>query len=55
MNKLFTFSAQDSDLEYLCWRRKNLPVSSDLKPPLPMHIIGRTFDSLFPEQKRIET
>ena len=41
MNKLFTdlggkfkFSAQDSDLEYLCWRRKNFPVSSDLKPPL---------------------
>ena len=23
-----------SDLEYLCWRRKNFPVSSDLKPPL---------------------
>ena len=41
MNKLFTvlggkfkFSAQDSDLEYLCWRRKIFPVSSDLKPPL---------------------
>ena len=34
VNNLFKFSAQDSDLEYLCWRRKNCPVSSDLKPPL---------------------
>ena len=41
MNKLFTvlggkfkFSAQDSDLEYLVWQRKNSSVSSDLKPPL---------------------
>ena len=41
MNKLFTVlggkfkvSAQDIDLEYLCWRCKNSPVSSDLKPPL---------------------
>ena len=41
LNKLFTvlggkfkFSAQDSDLEYLCWRCKNSPVSSDIKPPL---------------------
>ena len=41
LNKLFTvlggkfkFSAQDSDLEYLHWRCKNPPVSSDLKPPL---------------------
>ena len=41
MNKLFTvlgrkfkFSAQDSDLGYLCWRCKNSQVSSDLKPPL---------------------
>ena len=41
MNKLFTvfggkfkFSAQNSDLEYLCWQRKNSQVSSDLKPPL---------------------
>ena len=41
LNKLFTvlggkfkFSAQDSDLEYLFWRSKNPPVSSDLKPPL---------------------
>ena len=29
LNNLFKFSAQD--LEYLCWRRKNFPVSSDLK------------------------
>ena len=41
LNKLFTVlggkfksSAQDSDMEYLCWRWKNSPVSSDLKPPL---------------------
>ena len=34
VNNLFKFSAQDSDLEYLCWRRKIFPVSSDLKPPL---------------------
>ena len=41
LNKLFNvlggkfkFSAQDSDLEYLCWQWKNSPVSSDLKPPL---------------------
>ena len=41
MNKLLTvvggkfkYSAQDSDLEYLFWRSKNPPVSSDLKPPL---------------------
>jgi hypothetical protein len=41
LNKLFTalggkfkFPAQDSDLEYLFWRSKNPPVSSDLKPPL---------------------
>ena len=33
-NSLFKFSAQDTDLEYLCWRSKNFPVSSDLKPPL---------------------
>ena len=38
LNKLFTvlgekfeFSAQDSDLEYLIWQRKNPPVSSDSK------------------------
>jgi hypothetical protein len=30
----FKFPAQDSDLEYLIWRSKNPPVSSDLKPPL---------------------
>ena len=30
----FKFSFQDSNLEYLSWRSKNLPVSSDLKPPL---------------------
>ena len=29
----FKFSAQDSDFEYLCWRCKNSPVSSDFKPP----------------------
>ena len=42
LNELFTvlggkfkFSAQDSNSEYLCWRCKNSPVSSDLKPPSP--------------------
>jgi hypothetical protein len=30
----FKFFAQESDLEYLCWRCKNSPVSSDIKPPL---------------------
>jgi hypothetical protein len=35
----FKFSAQDSDLEYLCWRCKNSPVSSDLKPPLGMDYV----------------
>ena len=34
VNNLFKFSAQDSDLEYLCWQWKNSPVSSDLKPPV---------------------
>ena len=34
VNNLFKFSDQDSDLEYLFWRSKNPPVSSDLKPPL---------------------
>jgi hypothetical protein len=34
VNNLFKFSAQDSDLEYLCWQWKNSPVSSDLEPPL---------------------
>ena len=28
---IFKFSAQDSDLEYLFWRCKNPPVSSDLE------------------------
>ena len=34
VNNLFKFSAQDSDLEYLFWQRKNSSVSSDLKQPL---------------------
>ena len=34
LNNLFKFSAQNSDLEYLFWRTKNPPISSDLKPPL---------------------
>ena len=33
LGRKFKFSAQDSDLEYLFWQRKNSPVSSDLKPP----------------------
>ena len=32
----FKFSAQDSDLEYLFWRCKNPPVSSELQPPLAL-------------------
>ena len=47
-NKLFTFlggkfklSAQDSDLEFLCWRCKKSPVSSDLKPPLEINRFHR--------------
>ena len=51
MNKLFTvlggkfkFSAQNRDLEYLLWQRKNSPVSSDLKPPLA---IGKLLDPEF--------
>ena len=41
LNKLFTvlgkkFNAQDSDLDYLCWRCKNSPVPTDLKPPLAL-------------------
>ena len=50
LNKLFTdlggkfkFSAQDSDLEYLFWRSKNPPVSSDLKPPL-VPLMPNVFD-----------
>ena len=34
VSNLFKFSSQDSDLEYICWRRKNFPLYSDLKPPL---------------------
>ena len=41
LNKLFNdlggkfkLSAQDSNLEYLSWRCKNVPVSSDFNPPL---------------------
>ena len=41
LNNLFTvlggkfkLSAQDSDLEYLFWKYKNPPASSDLKPIL---------------------
>ena len=33
MGGKFKFSAQDSNLEYLFWRSKNLPVSSDIIPP----------------------
>ena len=32
--QLNQISAQDSDLEYLCWRYKDSPVSSHLKPTL---------------------
>ena len=32
VNKLFKFSTQDSDLEYLSWQCKKSPVSSDFKP-----------------------
>ena len=34
----FKFSAQDSDLEYLCWRCKNSPESSGLKPQVKPHM-----------------
>ena len=43
----FKFSAQDSDLEYLFWQRKNSPVSPDLKPPL-VHIRLARIDYLLP-------
>jgi hypothetical protein len=33
---LFKFSAQDSDLEYLFWRGKSSPISSDLTPNTPL-------------------
>ena len=38
MGRKFKFSAQDCDLEYLCWRCKIFPVSSDLKPPLVLRL-----------------
>ena len=34
LSRKFKFSAQDSDMEYLCWQCKDSPVSSDLKPPV---------------------
>ena len=34
IDNLFKFSVQDSDLEYLIWQRKKIPVSSDSKPIL---------------------
>ena len=44
----FKFSAQDSDLEYLFWRSKNPPVSSDLKPPLVMvALIQKTLENFY--------
>ena len=39
VSNLFKFSAQDSDLEYLCWQWKNSPVSPDLKPPLANDVL----------------
>jgi hypothetical protein len=54
LNKLFTvlggkfkFSAQGSDLEYLCWQCQNSPVSSDLKPPLAKVLIKAAFQQKF--------
>ena len=44
---VFKFSVQDSDLEYLFWRRKNSPVSSDLKPPLKVANIQTRFKSFW--------
>ena len=38
MGVKFKFSAQDRDLEYLFWRSKNLPVPSDIIPPLIMPV-----------------
>ena len=53
LNKFFTvlggkfkFSAQDSDLEYLCRQCKNYPVSSDLKPPLIKHFFSELIRNL---------
>ena len=49
----FKFSAQDSYLEYLFWRSKNPPVSSDLKPPLDSRPeIHQIFALLFLENLR---
>ena len=39
VNNLFKFSAQDSHLEYLCWRRKKFPESSDFKQPLIIELL----------------
>ena len=33
LGRKFKISAQDSDMEYLCWQCKDSQVSSDLKPP----------------------
>jgi len=51
VNNFFKFSAQDSDLEYLCC--KNCPVSSDLKPALvtfpqdPMYLAGCQINQIY--------
>ena len=34
INKLFKFSTQNSDLQYLSWQCKKSPVSPDFKLPL---------------------
>ena len=41
VNNLFKFSAHDSYLEYLFWRDKDPPLSSDLKPPSGMCKISK--------------
>ena len=41
VNNLFKFSAQNSDLEYLCMRRKIFLVPSDVKPPLSYQKLTR--------------
>ena len=45
LNELFTdlggkfkFSAQDRNLEYIFWKSKNIPVSSEIIPPLIIKI-----------------
>ena len=43
----FRFSAQDSNLEYLSWRSKNPPVSSDLKPSLRQNLYQFEFYFIF--------